>query len=127
MRMYKKLITLILVLTMVLSQGVLTPLAAEQSIYSEEIEVIKALGIMVGDENGDFGAQNNLTRAEFANVFTVLLQINDSDTAKENAWYFKAGEDLKNQVLDGEKVQRFTDVPADHWAYGVIEQVTSRG
>ena len=127
MRMYKKLITLILVLTMVLSQGVLTPLAAEQSIYSEEIEVIKALGIMVGDENGDFGAQNNLTRAEFANVLTVLLQINDSETAKENAWYFKAGEELKNQVFDSEKVQRFTDVPADHWAYGVIEQVTSIG
>lgn len=127
MRMYKKLITLILVLTMVLSMGVLTPLAAEQSAYSEEIEVIKALGIMVGDENGDFGAQNNLTRAEFANVLTVLLQINDSDTAKENAWYFKAGNEVENQVLDGEKVQRFTDVPTDHWAYEVIEQITSIG
>ncbi len=127
MRIHKKLITLILVLTMVLSQGVLTPLAAEQSAYSEEIEVIKAMGIMVGDENGDFGSQNNLTRAEFANVLTVLLQINDSDTAKENAWYFKTGDAVENQVLDGEKEPRFTDVPADHWAYGVIEQITSIG
>ena len=120
MRMYKKLITFILVLTIVLSQGVLAPLAAEQSVYSEEIEVIKALGIMVGDETGDFGAQNNLTRAEFANVLTVLLQVNSGETAKANAWYFKSGDAVENQVVAGENTQKFTDVPADHWAFGVI-------
>ncbi len=127
MRLYTKLITIVLVLTMVLSQGVLTPLAAEQSAYSEEIEIVNALGIMVGDENGDFAPEKNLTRAEFAQVLTVLLQINDSESAKANAWYFKSGEAVENQVLNSGKVQAFADVPADHWAYGVIGQVSSLG
>ena len=127
MRLHKKLITIVLVLTMVLSQGAIMPLAAEQSVYSEEIEIVNALGIMVGDESGDFAPNNNLTRAEFAKVLTVLLQINDGESAKENAWYFKTGKAVENQVLNSEKQQMFTDVPSNHWAYDVIGQITSLG
>ncbi len=127
MRLHKKLITMVLVLAMVLSQGAIMPLAAEQSAYSEEIEIVNALGIMVGDESGDFAPNNNLTRAEFAKVLTVLLQINDGESAKENAWYFKTGKAVENQVMNTEKQQMFKDVPADHWAYDVIGQITSLG
>ena len=127
MRLYTKLITIILVLSMVLSIGAITPLAASQSAYSEEIELVDALGIMVGDENGDFAPEKNLTRAEFAQVLTVLLQINDSESTKANAWYFKSGKATENQILNTEKAQVFADVPADHWAYNVIGQVTSLG
>ena len=118
---------MVLVLAMVLSQGAIMPLAAEQSVYSEEIELVNALGIMVGDESGDFAPNNNLTRAEFAKVLTVLLQINDGASAKENAWYFKTGKAVENQVLNTGKQQVFTDVPSDHWAYDVIGQITSLG
>ncbi len=127
MRIHKKLISAVLVLVMILSQGAIMPLAAEQSGYSEEIEIVKALGIMVGDENGNFNPANNLTRAEFAQILTVMLKINDGKSAKENAWYFRTGDGVENHTIAVENVQKFTDVSAQHWAYNVINQVTDIG
>ena len=127
MRFSNKFISAVLVLVIIFSQGAIMPLAAESSGYSEEIEIIKALGIMVGDENGDFGATNNLTRAEFAQILTVMLKINDGASAKKNAWYFKTGDGTENQTIAFENVQKFTDVSTQHWAYKVINQITDTG
>ena len=148
----KKIISVILACAMVLSMFVMvyaedTGATTQAVKYAEEIGVIKAMGIINGDETGAFNADANLTRAEFAQVLTVLLKINYGDVAKENAWYYKfeIPEDLDNVLLTPstglvtgdeeqpsapavvEKVQKFDDVPTTHWAYGVISQITDIG
>ena len=42
----------------------------------EAIEVLKAVGIMVGDENGDFNPDENVTRNEMAVVMSNLMAYN---------------------------------------------------
>ena len=42
----------------------------------EAIEVLKAVGIMVGDENGDFNPDQNVTRNEMAVVMSNLMAYN---------------------------------------------------
>ncbi len=151
MNSMKRIISVILALTMVFSMFVMvyaedTGATTQAAKYAKEIDVIKAMGIINGDETGAFNADANLTRAEFAQVLTVLLQINYGDVAKENAWYytFKIPEDLDNVLLTpnsglitgtestsapvvAEKVQKFADVPTSHWAYDVITQITDIG
>ena len=152
MNSMKKIISVILACAMVLSMFVMvyaedTGATTQAVKYAEEIGVIKAMGIINGDETGAFNADANLTRAEFAQVLTVLLKINYGDVAKENAWYYKfeIPEDLDNVLLTPstglvtgdeeqpsapavvEKVQKFDDVPTTHWAYGVISQITDIG
>ena len=151
MNSIKRIISVILALTMVLSMFVLVQAAdtgaTTQAVkYAKEIEVIKAMGIINGDETGAFNADANLTRAEFAQVLTVLLKINDGEVAKENAWYYKfeIPEDLDNVLLTPstglvagnetaatpvaeEKVQKFADVDEAHWAYDVIAKITDLG
>ncbi len=152
MNSMKKIISVLLACTMVFSMFVLVQAAdtgatTQAAKYAKEIEVIKAMGILNGDETGAINADANLTRAEFAQVLTVLLQINYSEVAKENAWYytFKIPEDLDNVLLtpnsglitgteetpsapvEAEKVQKFADVATSHWAYDVITRVTEIG
>ena len=152
MNSMKKIISVILACAMVLSMFVMvyaedTGATTQAVKYAEEIGVIKAMGIINGDETGAFNADANLTRAEFAQVLTVLLKINYGDVAKENAWYYKfeIPEDLDNVLLTpstglvtgeetassapdtAEKVQKFADVPTTHWAFGVISQITDIG
>ncbi len=152
MNSMKRIISVILALSMLFSMFVMVNAegtgATTQAVkYAKEIEIIKAMGIINGDETGAINADANLTRAEFAQVLTVLLQINYSEVAKENAWYytFKIPEDLDNVLLtpnsglitgteetpsapvEVEKVQKFADVPTSHWAYNVISQITDIG
>ena len=42
----------------------------------EAIEVLKAVGIMVGDESGDFNPDQNVTRNEMAVVMSNLMAYN---------------------------------------------------
>lgn len=144
MKKYNKIVSLMLTMFLLVAMGVQSVAAKENNVaYSEEINVIKAFGIMNGDENGDFNQENNLTRAEFAQVISTLLKLDESDTAKEKAWYFRFGEDNKNDVLISpeqmeaglvqntttpvEKVERFIDVNEEHWAYDVINKITDIG
>ena len=152
MNSMKRIISVILTCVMLFSMFVMvnaegTGATTQAAKYAKEIDVIKSMGILNGDETGAINADANLTRAEFAQVLTVLLQINYSEAAKENAWYytFKIPEDLDNVLLtpnsglitgneatpsapaEVEKVQKFADVETTHWAYNVITQITDIG
>ena len=71
----------------------------------EKINRVKSLDIMKGYDDGSFGEENSLTRAEFA---AVICRILNSD----NTLYSSS-----------EKI--YTDVPEEHWAFKNINLVTA--
>ncbi|EGJ46016.1 hypothetical protein HMPREF0866_02170 [Ruminococcaceae bacterium D16] len=99
MRNLKRALSLLLSSAMVLGMLVMGSNAASYTdVTSEEnveaIEVLKAVGVMTGDENGNFNPDKLVTRAEMAVVMANLL-------------------DLKVEDFKGAKIP-FTDVP--EWA-----------
>ena len=93
-RSIKRVISLILALCMVLGFGVIAGAETSDRVRTQ----IEGLGLMQGYEDGDFGAEDELTRAQMAMIVARLLQ-------------------LENVSVGGNP---FTDVAEDHWAYGVI-------
>ena len=99
MRNLKRALSLLLSSTLVLGMLVMGSSAASYTdVTSEEnveaIEVLKAVGVMTGDENGNFNPDKLVTRAEMAVVMANLL-------------------DLKVEDFKGASIP-FTDVP--EWA-----------
>ena len=99
MRNLKRALSLLLSSAMVIGMMVMGSSAASYTdVTSEEnveaIEVLKAVGVMTGDENGNFNPDKLVTRAEMAVVMANLL-------------------DLKVEDFKGAKIP-FTDVP--EWA-----------
>lgn len=72
----------------------------------EAVTVLSALGILSGYTDGTFKPEATITRAEFASVVIRMLGYGD--------------------IAGGGSVV-FTDVPADHWANGVIALAASQG
>ncbi len=93
-RSIKRVISLILALCMVLGFGVLAGAETNDRVRTQ----IEGLGLMQGYENGEFGEEDELTRAQMAMIVARLLQ-------------------LEGVSVGGNP---FTDVAEDHWAYGVI-------
>ena len=76
--------------------------------YSEPVQILAALKIMVGDDDGAFRLEDNLKRSEVAKMAIHALGLEDAaDSAK------------------GET--KYPDVSADHWANGYINLATSQG
>lgn len=73
-----------------------------------EIDFISSYGIMQGYEDGNFYPNNAITRAEMVAVALRMIR-------------------LDNPVSDNVYGQSFTDVPKEHWAYGVVETATALG
>ena len=99
MRNLKRALSLLLSSTMVLGMLVMGSSAASYkdvtSEYNKEaIDVMEAVSVMVGDENGNFNPDQKVTRAQMAVVMANLLDLKVDD--------------FKNAVLP------FTDVP--EWA-----------
>jgi hypothetical protein len=109
----KKLLALVLALVMTLglatvgtNAAVDTELKDADKIsdeFTEAVDVVKAIDVMVGDNEGNFRPQDKLTRAEGAKIVAYLNATN------------KVAADL---VGTGSK---FSDMPADHWASGMVE------
>ncbi len=93
-RSIKRVISLLLTLCMVLGFGAVAGAETSDRVRTQ----IEGLGLMQGYENGEFGAEDELTRAQMAMIVARLLQ-------------------LENVSVGGDP---FTDVAEDHWAYGVI-------
>lgn len=72
----------------------------------EAVTVLSSLGILSGYQDGTFKPEATITRAEFASVVIRMLGYGD--------------------IAGGGSVV-FTDVPADHWANGVIALAASQG
>ena len=83
MRNLKRALSLALASVMVLGLMVVGSGASYADVTSEEnveaIEVLQAVGVMVGDENGNFNPDRNVTRAQMATVMANLLDLKVED------------------------------------------------
>lgn len=111
MKNLKKVLALVLACAMVFSIGVTAtaatafPDVAEDASYAEAVNILSALGIIQGDENGNFNPDSEITRAEMA---TILCTMDGAGELSPTA-------------------TKFTDVAADHWASGYINYAQQRG
>ena len=104
MKNLKKIAALVIVLAMALSTvsfAAYTDVAADAS-YNEAVTVMSALGLLKGYEDGSFGPDKTITRAEFAAVVVRMLGMEDAAAGAATA-------------------TNFTDVPATHWAAGYVK------
>lgn len=106
MRNLKKVLALVVAFSMMLSVVAFADYAdvAEDASYADAVELLSALDIIKGDDLGNFNPDKTITRAEFAAVVCRALGYGDV-----------AG------------VNNFVDVPADHWAAGVIGYAAQLG
>ena len=81
--------------------------ASESQEYQKEINLVKALRIMVGYEDGNFHGDKNITRAEFTKIMIGILGHNDAAKAYVGT--------------------KFSDVGQDHWANGYISMASELG
>ena len=75
--------------------------------YAEAVEILNALEIMVGDEQGNFNPDKDITRAEATAVIVRMKNLYNADNVSVNTI--------------------FTDVPADHWAAGYVNFAQQSG
>ena len=107
----KKLLALVLALVMTMSLVTISNAAfkdADKIDYDEAVEVMNAIGVLVGDEKGNFNAKENLTRAQAAKIISYLLLGNKTAEA-----------------LSGSG--KFTDVAKTSWSAGFVDYCASTG
>ena len=108
----KKLLALVLALVMSMSLVTISNAAfkdADSIDYQEAVDILNAVGVLIGDENGNFNAKAELTRGQAAKIIAYL--------------------DLGGKTADAIKGSGvvFTDVPASHWAAGYTEYCAGAG
>ena len=107
----KKLLALVLALVMSLSLVTISNADfkdADKIDYNEAVDVMNAIGVLVGDENGNFNAKDTLTRAQAAKIIAYLL--------------------LGNKTAEGLAGSgKFTDVAAGNWAAGFVDYCAATG
>lgn len=110
MKNLKKVAALVIVLAMALSSVAFAAYTdvAEDAGYYEAVEVMSALGLLKGYEDGTFGPDKTITRAEFAAVIVRALGMEDA-----------AAGAVANTI--------FTDVTSAHWAAGYIQIANQQG
>ena len=107
----KKLLALVLALVMTMSLVTISNAAfkdADKIDYDEAVEVMNAIGVLVGDEKGNFNAKENLTREQAAKIISYLLLGNKTAAALVGA-------------------AKFTDVAATRWSAGFVDYCASTG
>lgn len=110
MRNLKKVLALVLAFSMMFSVVAFANYADVDvdADYAGAVELLSALGILQGDDLGNFNPDNTITRAEYAAVVCRALG-------------------LENAANGAKGATQFTDVPADHWASGYINLATQNG
>lgn len=76
--------------------------------YESAVQRVSALGLMTGYEDGSFGAEKNITRAEFA---AILIRASNLESVAN----METGP------------SQYSDVPSEHWASGAISLATRLG
>lgn len=111
MKNLKKVLAFVTMFTMLLSvavsAGTLYPDVDDNASYAEAVATLNALGIMIGDENGNFNPDASITRAETAAIVTRMKALSGAASAAGGT--------------------NFTDVAADHWAAGYINLAEQSG
>ncbi len=110
MKNLKKIAALVIVLAMALSSVAFASYSdvAEDASYNEAVQVMSALGLLKGYEDGTFGPDKTITRAEFSAVIVRALGMEDA-----------AAGAAVNTI--------FPDVPASHWASGYVQIANQQG
>lgn len=93
----KKLLCFVIIICLLISSG---------SVFASEYDLVKALGIMNGYDNGDFGGMDTLTRSQFAKIVVTMM---DKDFAPVGT------------------VSPYGDVPYTHWAAPYIAYASDQG
>ena len=113
MRTLKKVLALSLVFAMAFTMMAGAAFKDQDKIDSsltDDIQLLTALGVFQGDENGNFNPTDNVRRSEAAKMIYVLKN---------------------NGVDDGavafQGVSKYSDVPVGHWAEGYINYCTNLG
>lgn len=109
MKNLKKVFALVVAFSMMLSCAVAFaayPDVTEDTEYASAIATLSALGIVGGDDQGNFNPESTITRAEFTKIICEIQAM--------------SGEGNKGATA-------FTDVAADHWASGYINFASSMG
>ena len=68
---------------------------------------VSGLGLMQGDENGDFRLDDLITRAEFCTIVLRMKEVADASVNQQKT--------------------QFTDVPEEYWASGIVAAAASMG
>ncbi len=107
MKNLKKVLALVVVFSMMLSTVAFAafPDVNEDADYANAVNTIAALGIVGGDDQGNFNPDNTITRAEFTKMICEAQAI-------------------KGDAAKGATI--FTDVAADHWASGYINMAVGQ-
>ena len=112
MKSLKKTLVLLVVLSMILSA--VSPVFAFNDVidedYAEQANKMAAFGVFTGDANGNFNAEENITRAEMAVVIGRLMGLTTNE-ANANQGY----------------ASNFSDVAAGEWYTGWVNLVAGRG
>lgn len=95
-------------LALVLTAGLCTSALAAAPAQAEAAQVLAALDIMSGDENGDLHLERTITRAEFTRMVISASPYRDS-----------AG--------SAASVAPYPDVPRTHWAAAYVQAAVSAG
>ncbi|NBI11346.1 S-layer homology domain-containing protein [Colidextribacter sp. OB.20] len=77
----------------------------ENADYAEAVEYLKDVGIMRGDDKGNFNPNNTVTRAEMATIICNMLGETEDLTVSDT----------------------FSDVPTTHWANKYIAKASELG
>ena len=107
----KKILALVLTLTMVLGTFTFVAAAPEDVVgtdYEDAVARLMALDIIAGFPDGTFKPDEPVTRAQFAKIVVCALGVGE-------AAQYAAG------------ATKFWDVPADHWATGYINVAVDMG
>ena len=114
MKKLKKLLALMIVMTMALG---MIPFASaaftdeEQIENAQAAEVLNKLGVLMGYEDGSFGPNRTITRAEAAAVMTRLV----------------IGAEAAKTIESMNTPTTFSDVAPTHWASGLIMYCVAQG
>lgn len=105
----KRFLSAALALTLCCAAFLPTASAASDTVSDSVIQqVVGALDIMTGDENGNLNLSANVTRAEFARMLVAASPYKDKVSAVSN-------------------VSPFKDVPYTHWAAAYIKTAVEQG
>lgn len=111
MKNLKKVLAFVVVFTMMFSFAVSAnsfPDVSKDASYAEAVTVLSSLNVMIGDEKGNFNPDKIMTRAE---ATALIIRVKGLAEAADGA----------------KGATAFSDVAADHWAFGSINLAYQSG